>query len=36
MGDLLVGPFIQFDPVMGPNGPRFVQRVRIAGEYPHR
>lgn len=34
MGDLLVGPFIQFDPVMGPNGPRFVQRVELQVNIP--
>ena len=33
-GDLLVGPFIQFDPVMGANGPRFVQRIELQFNLP--
>ena len=34
MGDLLIGPFIQFDPVMGPDGPKFVQRIELQVNLP--
>lgn len=34
VGDLLIGPFIQFDPVMGPDGPRFVHRIELQVNLP--
>lgn len=34
VGDLLIGPALQFDPIMGPNGPRFVQRIEAQFNIP--
>ncbi|MCF0263900.1 transporter [Acinetobacter guillouiae] len=33
-GDLMIGPFIQFEPVMGKDGPKFVQRFEFQVNLP--